>query len=40
MLNRLVLNGDTVPARLREYALAQWTHPAVRQWVAFERPPL
>ena len=40
MLNRLVLAGDAVPARLAEYAARQWAHPAVRQWVAFERPPL
>jgi len=40
MLNRLVLNGDAVPARLAEYARRQWTHPAVRRWVAFERPAL
>ena len=40
MLNRLVLNGDAVPARLAEYARRQWQHPAVRRWVAFERPPL
>jgi glutathione S-transferase len=40
MLNRLVLNGDTVPARLADYARRQWEHPAVRRWVAFERPPL
>ena len=40
MLNRLVLHGDAVPVRLRDYARAQWAHPAVRRWVAFERPPL
>jgi glutathione S-transferase len=40
MLNRLVLNGDAVPERLSEYATRQWEHPAVRQWVGFERPPL
>ena len=40
MLNRLVLNGDAVPARLAAYAGQQWAHPAVRQWVGFERPPL
>ena len=40
MLNRLVLAGDAVPARLAEYAARQWAHPAVQQWVAFERPPL
>ncbi len=40
MLNRLVLNGDAVPPRLADYARRQWQHPAIRQWVAFERPPL
>ena len=40
MLNRLVLNGDAVPARLAGYARRQWQHPAVQRWVAFERPPL
>jgi glutathione S-transferase len=40
MLNRLVLNGDAVPQRLADYARRQWTHPAVRAWVDFERPPL
>ena len=40
MLNRLVLAGDAVPARLADYATRQWRHPAIRQWVAFERPPL
>ncbi|HEY9027292.1 MAG TPA: glutathione transferase [Burkholderiaceae bacterium] len=40
MVNRLVLNGDAVPPRLAEYARRQWTHPAVRRWVAFERPAL
>ena len=40
MLNRLVLHGDDVPARLADYARRQWAHPAVRQWAGFERPPL
>jgi len=40
MLNRLVLNGDTVPQRLADYARRQWRHPAVQRWVAFERPAL
>ena len=40
MLNRLVLNGDAVPARLAEYAARQWQHPAVQRWLAFARPPL
>ena len=40
MLNRLVLNGDAVPPRLADYARRQWQHPAIQQWVAFERPAL
>jgi len=40
MLNRLLLNGDAVPARLADYARRQWAHPAVQRWVALERPPL
>ena len=40
MLNRLVLHGDDVPARLADYARRQWAHPAVRQWVGLERPAL
>ena len=40
MLSRLLLNGDTVPPRLADYARRQWQHPAVQRWVAFERPPL
>jgi len=40
MLQRLVQHGDEVPARLADYARRQWTHPAVRQWVGFERPAL
>lgn len=37
MLNRLVLNGDEVPARLAGYARAQWQRPSVAQWVAMPR---
>jgi glutathione S-transferase len=33
MLNRLILNGDRVPERLRNYANFQWERPAVRQWL-------
>jgi len=40
MLNRLVRNGDAVPAPLADYARRQWEHPAVLRWLAFERPPL
>jgi len=40
MLNRLVLNGDAVPARLADYAKRQWERPSVRAWVTLPRPPL
>ena len=40
MINRLVLHGDAVPARLADYAARQWQRPSVRRWLAFERPPL
>lgn len=33
MLNRLVLNGDHVPARLKNYALVQWERPSIQQWI-------
>lgn len=37
MLNRLVLNGDPVPEKLRAYASAQWQRPAVQEWVKLPR---
>ncbi len=40
MLNRLVLNGDTVPQRLADYATQQWQRPSVRPWLELTRPPL
>jgi glutathione S-transferase len=40
MLNRLVLNGDTVPPMLARYARLQWERPSVQLWVHRERPPL
>lgn len=40
MLNRLVLNGDTVPGRLADYAAYQWQRQSVQRWVALNRPPL
>lgn len=40
MLNRLVLNGDLVPARLADYARRQWSRPSVQEWVKLPRPPL
>ncbi len=32
MLNRLILSGEDVPARLRDYAAEQWDRPSLRQW--------
>ena len=32
-LQRLLANGDEVPARLADYARGQWERPAVRQWL-------
>ena len=40
MLNRLVLNGDSVPSHLAKYARRQWQLPVVQEWVQFTRPPL
>ena len=40
MLNRLVLNGDSVPESLAAYASRQWQRPSVQLWVNQERPPL
>jgi glutathione S-transferase len=40
MLNRLILNGDSVPSELVAYAHRQWQRPAVQEWVNRERPPL
>ncbi|MNQ97649.1 Glutathione S-transferase YfcF [compost metagenome] len=40
MLNRLVLNGDTVPPRLAAYAGRQWLRPSVQRWVQQARPPI
>jgi glutathione S-transferase len=40
MLNRLVLNGDEVPAALRAYATRQWARPSVQAWVNLKRPTL
>ncbi|AZF32029.1 putative glutathione S-transferase [Pseudomonas sp. R4-35-07] len=33
MLNRLILNGDAVPAELVAYARRQWQRPSVQAWV-------
>ncbi|MBN3865230.1 glutathione transferase [Pseudomonas frederiksbergensis] len=40
MLNRLILNGDSVPPALVEYAQRQWQRPAVQEWVKLQRPAL
>jgi len=39
MLQRLLLNGHDVPAKLRRFVETQWARPAVQKWVALERPP-
>jgi len=39
MLQRLVGNGDAVPAKLRDFAAAHWQRPSVRAFVEHERPP-
>ncbi|MGB3122986.1 MAG: glutathione transferase [Pseudomonas sp.] len=40
MLNRLILNGDPVPADLVAYAERQWQRPSVQEWVNQPRPVL
>lgn len=40
MLNRLVLNGDSVPPALADYAQRQWQRPSVQAWVRLQRPPM
>ena len=40
MLNRLILNGDPVPAELVDYAQRQWQRPSVLAWVNLQRPAL
>lgn len=40
MLNRLVLNGDPVPARLVAYAAHQWQRSSVQLWIKQQRPRL
>jgi glutathione S-transferase len=39
MLQRLNLNGDPLPERLRAYADAQWTRPSVHAFASIARPP-
>jgi glutathione S-transferase len=38
MLQRLVKTGHDVPAKIRAYAAAQWTRPAVREFCDHPRP--
>ncbi len=33
MLNRLILNGDPVPQKLKDYAAGQWQRASVQAWV-------
>ena len=40
MLNRLVMNGDDVPAKLASYASRQWERASVQRWAMLNRPPL
>lgn len=40
MLNRLVMNADTVPDPLADYARRQWQRPSIQRWLALPRPPL
>ncbi len=37
MLNRLIMNGDPVPQKLKDYASAQWARPSIQQWMAQPR---
>ena len=39
MLQRLILNGEVVPPKLRAFAAAQWQRPSVRAFVDRPRPP-
>jgi glutathione S-transferase len=38
MLNRLVANGDAVPAKLRDYVQRQWARPSVQDWLSKDQP--
>jgi glutathione S-transferase len=38
MLNRLILNGDEVPQKLKDYAAGQWQRPSVQQWLERHQP--
>ncbi len=37
MLNRLILNGDSVPEKLVTWASQQWQRPSVQAWVNLKR---
>ena len=37
MLNRLIMNGDEIPHKLKEFANHQWQRPSVQQWVTKTR---
>jgi glutathione S-transferase len=37
MLQRLVMNGDSVPAKLRAYTDAVWQRPSIQKWVNLPR---
>jgi glutathione S-transferase len=39
MLQRLIMNGYAVPARVRAFVDAQWQRPSVQKWVRRERLP-
>jgi glutathione S-transferase len=39
MLQRLVMNGHDVPAKLRKFVETQWARPSVQKWIAHDRPP-
>lgn len=39
MLQRLNLNGDPLPPKLKAYAEAQWSRPSARKFVEYARPP-
>jgi glutathione S-transferase len=38
MLYRLIANGEELPARVGQYARAQWARASVQQWVSQKRP--
>jgi glutathione S-transferase len=39
MLQRLVANGDPVPARVKAYAEVIWKRPSIQSWLSKVRPP-